>query len=422
MANNIRENRIGETRKMNNGMDATIIEYSKHRDMTIQFADGTIVPHVCYGNFERGTISNPNIKKSTKQGNKSKEHAKERLGEKMIAKNGMEMEIIEYFSQRNITVRFADGFIAKNVRYDHFKTGTVKNENVDVVRNAMLSKRIGESKVIKNEKVTIITYIDKTDVTVRWEDGTEKKVSYDSFSKGTIKKPFTDKDYIGKRGYTNGNNEEMTIIAATSPKDITVQFSDGTIVENVTYRQFKDGSVINPNNLEGRSGGNRVWATHIGEEGISARGQKMTIISYRKASDIDVEFENGVKVFHKSYSSFKKGEILNPGYHVGRTYPQTNGLSPIVIWQDKAKCRIKWEDNVEQEVITGQVVGGSVSHPTLKGRQNGSFAGFLTKQIAFTDEGKVYYPCVCKKCQMKDILTPQEMLEHEKSCIINVIS
>lgn len=53
-------------------------------------------------------------------------------------------------------------------------------------------------------------------------------------------------------------------------------------------------------------------AKREGEEIIAKNGQKMRVIKYRKAIDIDIQFEDGTIVEHRSYYSFLKGAIKNP--------------------------------------------------------------------------------------------------------------
>lgn len=50
----------------------------------------------------------------------------------------------------------------------------------------------------------------------------------------------------------------------------------------------------------------------LGETSINHDGDKMTIINYKNASDIDVLFENGTVAKHKKYSWFCQGKIRNP--------------------------------------------------------------------------------------------------------------
>ena len=58
-----KKNHTGESRVMNCGIVATIIQYRHNQDMDIQFADGTVVQNRRYSDFKRGCIANPNLKK-----------------------------------------------------------------------------------------------------------------------------------------------------------------------------------------------------------------------------------------------------------------------------------------------------------------------------------------------------------------------
>ena len=50
----------------------------------------------------------------------------------------------------------------------------------------------------------------------------------------------------------------------------------------------------------------------IGEQNRANNGQMMTIVAYKNASDIDIQFEDGLIVYHKDYWAFKDGRIKNP--------------------------------------------------------------------------------------------------------------
>ena len=45
--------RLGETRMMNCGMEATIIRYGNAGDIDVRFEDGSVVEHKAYGNSKR---------------------------------------------------------------------------------------------------------------------------------------------------------------------------------------------------------------------------------------------------------------------------------------------------------------------------------------------------------------------------------
>lgn len=51
---------IGETRKMNCGVNATIIKFQNKGDITVEFEDKVIKEHRRYNDFKNGTISNKN--------------------------------------------------------------------------------------------------------------------------------------------------------------------------------------------------------------------------------------------------------------------------------------------------------------------------------------------------------------------------
>jgi hypothetical protein len=51
----------GESRIMNNGMRATVVEYFNSKNMTVQFENGILVKEIKYGNFVRGEVKCPMI-------------------------------------------------------------------------------------------------------------------------------------------------------------------------------------------------------------------------------------------------------------------------------------------------------------------------------------------------------------------------
>lgn len=52
--------RKNETHIMNNGMEASILEYRKYQDIDVKFSDNTIVKNKRYSDFKKGRINNPN--------------------------------------------------------------------------------------------------------------------------------------------------------------------------------------------------------------------------------------------------------------------------------------------------------------------------------------------------------------------------
>ena len=92
-------------------------------------------------------------------------------------------------------------------------------------------------------------------------------------------------------------------------------------------------------------------------------GMAATIIRYNGVCDIDVRFEDGTVVEHRHYAQFKRGDIAHQS------------------------LRLSYGSK--------------------------DFHDFICKQ-GFKDEDRVLYECICKRCGLEDVLTPQEMIEHEK--------
>lgn len=53
------------------------------------------------------------------------------------------------------------------------------------------------------------------------------------------------------------------------------------------------------------------FVDRTGEIHINKEGQKVTIIAYRGAADLDIQFEDGTIIYYRSYSEVKNGSIRN---------------------------------------------------------------------------------------------------------------
>ena len=264
----------------------------------------------------------------------------------------MEATIIRYNGVRDIDVRFEDGAMAKHKAYDSFKKGKIANPNI----KASVENRLGETRMMNcGMEATIIRYGRNNDIDVRFEDGTvvEHK-AYDSFKKGEIAKrniKASAKDRLGETRMMNCGIE-ATIIRYGNSKDIDVCFKDGAIAKCKDYKAFKKGEIVNPN-----------FNPRLGKARMMNCGMEATIIRYESNADVDVRFEDGTVVEHRRYIQFKRGEIAHRSL--------------------------------------------SLNHGSK------DFHGFICKQ-GFKDEDRTLYECICKYCDLEDVLTPQEMMKHEK--------
>ena len=331
--------RVGETRMMNCGMEATITRYENNMDIDVRFEDGAVAKYKTYESFKKGSIAHPNTT------------AEARLVETHMMNCGMEATIIRYNTSKDFDVRFEDGAIATCKDYRRFRKGGIAHPSTTA------EGRLGETRMMNcGMKATIIRYGKYSDIDVRFEDGAvAKNKTYRAFKKGKIANQNIKASAENRLGETRMMNRgtEATIIRYGTCADIDVRFEDGAVVKHKTYKAFKKGEIANQN----------IKASRLGETRMMKCGMKAAIIRYGGYNDIDVRFEDGKVVVHKAYNNFKKGSIAHRSL--------------------------------------------SLSHGSK------DFHGFICKQ-GFKDEDRVLYECICKHCGLEDVLTPQEMMEHEK--------
>ena len=205
---------------------------------------------------------------------------------------------------------------------------------------------------------------------------------------------------------------EATIIRYGSAKDIDVRFKDGAIAIHRTYNQFKKGEIANPNT--------KVSAeARLGETRMMNCDMEATIIRYENSKDIDVRFEDGTIAKCKMYGEFKRGKIANPNFNprLGETRGMNCGMEATIIrYENNKDIDIRFEDGtVVEDRNYAQFKRGEIAHQSLNLNYGSKdFHGFICKR-GFKDEDRVLYECICKHCGLEDVLTPQEMIEHEKS-------
>ena len=273
--------------------------------------------------------------------------------------------------------------------------------------------RLGETRMMNcGMKATIIRYGKNTDIDVRFEDGVvaEHKV-YDKFKKGKIVNPNIKASRLGETRMMNCGMK-ATIIRYGACMDIDVRFEDGGVGEHKRYGEFKKGRIANTN----------IKASRLGETRMMKCGMEAAIIRYGKYTDIDVRFEDGAVAVHKTYKTFKNGNIANPNFKIsaedrlGETRMMKCGMEATIIrYRNNVDIDVRFEDGkVVEHREYGNLKKGRIAHPLISLRDGSkNFHGFICKQ-GFKDEDRVLYECICKHCGLEDVLTPQEMIEHEK--------
>ena len=206
---------------------------------------------------------------------------------------------------------------------------------------------------------------------------------------------------------------KATIIRYGGATDIDVRFEDGAVAKNKAYGEFKRSNIAHPSTTaEGR----------LGETRMMSCGMKATIIRYENADDINICFEDGKVVEHKTYRAFKKGYIAHQNTNVsaearlGETRKMSCGMEATIIrYENAMDIDVRFEDEaVVEHRLYREFKKGGIAHESLSQKRGSKdFHGFICKQ-GFKDEDRTLYECICKHCGLEDVLTPQEMMEHEK--------
>lgn len=391
-----------------------------------------------------------------------------RVGETIVAKNGLKMTIIGYRNCNDLDIQFEDGYTLYHRHYRSFLSGKVKHPD----HSAVKTDRVGETNTNKQGQVmTIIGYRNAHDIDIQLDTGEVfKGKSYDNFKKGKIACP-TGRKIVDKSGETSiaNNGMKLTLIAYRGTHDVDVQFEDGYICQNVRYYSFVTGRIRHPGtqknanaskrhigetaiskhgktmkiirwgnkfdiDIEFEDGyvsehkryGNFVrgaiahpddvpyqFADKTGITGMSTKGQKMTVEVYRSSHDIDIRFEDGTLVTHKKYRDFQKGLISNPNYrvskHTGKTIISKDGIQVKVVDAigDKAYLQYETGYTTTRDRKEKALRNYRLRHPYPYQMQN-----ITIEAPAYIHNGVGNFYCRCNNCHKADIMTIQEARDH----------
>ena len=135
MSKNLKEKRMHETKMMNCGIEATIIDYRDILDIDVKFSTGELRTGVTYQNFELGKISPIH--------RYERDYESERLHEKKKMNCGLIAEIIAYRNSADMDVKFPDKSVVQHVAYHRFKQGTILPPTKSHKNNPYLSPNVG---------------------------------------------------------------------------------------------------------------------------------------------------------------------------------------------------------------------------------------------------------------------------------------
>lgn len=167
------------------------------------------------------------------------------------------------------------------------------------------------------------------------------------------------------------NGQKARIIRYGNAIDIDIEFEDGTIVYNKQYSSFVNGTVSNPNKKCIAKISHSV--KYVGMKKRMNCGQFAEIIKIYEDEKpniyIDVRFEDGMIVKHKTWSAFRIGSIANPNvpknqYHKhekpgqakeiacnGVTYPSLKAFAKNFGLSSSMVCRNLKNGKTPEEIV-----------------------------------------------------------------------
>ncbi len=224
-----KEQRIGASKMMECGMEATVIAYRNSGDIDVKFTNGRIRRHVPWLLFERGLITD-----------KTKPQPKDYLGKTKIMNCGLECTITKYADAENIEVTFSNGE-TRQATYKRFKRGTIlPPSRTRITKEKAVLSRLHEKRMMKcGMEAEIIEYKDSAHIKIRFEDGNIRNANYAAFLKGTVE-PHNRRDKAFHIGETRQLDRGMTatIVEYNNSDDMLVKYSDG-VLQRTTYSAFK---------------------------------------------------------------------------------------------------------------------------------------------------------------------------------------
>lgn len=184
----------------------------------------------------------------------------------------------------------------------------------------------------------------------------------------------------------------------------------------------------------------------IGETHTAKNGLRMTIIAYRSANDIDIQFEDGVIVEHKTVQTFIQGAVKHPNVRtkpnreykgrvskrkwLGESKIANNGQRMTIIGGTKTKdITVQFEDGtiVEHKCLSlfdsGQIRNPNLAYST---KNKTYFAPSYIGETSLSNHGETmtiieYYNCGNITVQFEDgtIIKHKDYKCFKNGCISN---
>lgn len=229
------------------GQYAEIIAASNSKDITVRFEDGTIREHATLSAFKSQAIKNPNIPDNINIMLRAK---KKYIGMVVLQSCALDATCIDYINSNNITVRFEDGVVRKNVAAKGFVAGSIAHPNSQLFQVKQGNFRKVKQKCGLMAEVTGVFNWDARRVNIRFEDGAVKEdVNLDKFYHGKVghpklNKPQQSKDKCIGKDVMQKCGQSAKIIEYKGTNNIVIRFEDGTVRKHIELRKFLEGKIV----------------------------------------------------------------------------------------------------------------------------------------------------------------------------------
>ena len=385
----------GETRLMNNGMNATCIAYRNSEDIDVQFEDGTIVEHKVKSAFYAGAIANPNILSGSLPEQIIYYFLKKHF--KKVDHNYRPNWLKNPATKTNLEIDIWIPSLKIGVEYDG-----VKWHSEETQKSTMKAELISKS----SEIVCIYTFLEKGCVVhnslkhVNYQlASTSNSGDYENLIKeleryltillaelGINEKVILSEELLNKiksskvikeefksfepETYTMNCGMKATIVAYRRSDDIDIEFEDGEIVMHTKLDSFRKGHVAHPK--LGRYQTIKNKSSCLGLSIKQKCGMMGTCIAYRKSEDIDVQFEDGTIVTNKSKEKFLKGNVGYPPEkkYLNLTKTMNNGeKATIICYRRYIDIDVQFEDGtIVHNRKCDEFLNGGISNPNKKNK------------------------------------------------------
>ena len=425
--------RTGEENLSLQGNLMRIIRYDGSHDIDVLFVNtGYIARNKNYKDFTKGLIRDKTIKGHKDITESRNKYITSMLGKVYKHKTiDLTMTVIDYVNDKDISIRFSDGFELHHISSYRVKKGTIQHPNYIGGRHK--STYIGETvKNIQGIIMTIISIRTLSDITIKFEDGTERKVTYARFIEGHVLNPNYDKcisKFEGMEKVLN-NGLHVRVKQVLDSTHLLIEFDDKT-EKIVTTLTFNRGDIKKPVSSERIKLIGSIY-NNWKVVGVNLDGSLKCLCLLCNREYSPISYYDVINNKSRSCNSCSvQNRLRNAGKiivrdKVGEILVMNNGQSAkFVEYIDYKHQRFIFEDGTEvinryEKFITGNIANPNFRVTSRTDKPVIVMSGARVKSLDILDfayqlinpEDKYYY-CRCRRCGKEDILSPKQMLEHK---------